>query len=100
MFFFLTSFLLVLASFSSVFAADVIDASLRMRFNFDSAPINNVIVDSSPSAAHPGTNFGASWSASEGGRSGLMHFKAPIPNRITSRRCRRSTRAPAQFPFG
>ncbi|HEU0040493.1 MAG TPA: LamG domain-containing protein, partial [Verrucomicrobiae bacterium] len=54
-----------------------------MRFNFDSAPAGNVIVDTSPAAAHPGTNFGATWSASEGGRSGVMDFRAPIPNRIT-----------------
>ncbi len=78
----LFTFLLV-SSFSPVFAADVIDASLRMRFNFDAAPVSNVIVDSSPSATHPGTNFLAVWSASENGRTGVMDFKAPIPNRIT-----------------
>src|SRR6266576_6771242 len=80
--FLLTLCLLVLASFSDVFAQDVTNG-LRMRFNFDAAPASNVIVDSSPSAAHPGTNFGATWSASEGGRSGVMDFRAPIPNRIT-----------------
>ncbi len=79
----LTAFLLVVSSLRSVFAADVIDASLRMRFNFDAAPVNNVIVDSSPSATHPGTNFLAVWSASESSRSGVMDFKAPILNRIT-----------------
>ena len=79
----LTSFLLVVSSLRPVFAADVIDASLRMRFNFDAAPVNNVIVDSSPSATHPGTNFLAVWSASESSRSGVMDFKAPILNRIT-----------------
>src|SRR5882762_3127479 len=82
-FFLLPLFLLFLSSFSRVFAADVIDASLRLRFNFDAAPVNNVIVDSSPSATHPGTNFSAVWRASENGRNGVMDFKAPIPNRIT-----------------
>jgi hypothetical protein len=53
-----------------------------MRFNFDAAPVNNVIVDSSPSATHPGTNLGAIWNGSEGGRSGVMDFKAPNFNRI------------------
>src|SRR6266496_2512763 len=72
----------VLGRFSDVFAQDVTNG-LRMRFSFDTAPVSNVIVDSSPAAAHPGTNFGATWSASEGGRSGVMDFKAPIPNRIT-----------------
>jgi hypothetical protein len=75
-------FLLLFAGFSDIFAADVIDASLRMRFNFDAAPVSNVIVDSSPSATHPGTNFAAAWSAGEGGRSGVMDFTAPAPNRI------------------
>src|SRR6266481_4759054 len=73
----------VLAGFSDVFAADVIDASLRMRFNFDAAPVGNVIADTSPSATHPGTNFAATWSATELGRSGVIDFKAPNPNRIT-----------------
>lgn len=76
-------FAFAVSSLSPVFAADVIDASLRMRFSFDSAPANDVIVDSSPSATHPGTNFGAVWSSSELGRTGVMDFKAPIPNRIT-----------------
>jgi hypothetical protein len=73
----------VLSSFGPLFAADVIDASLRMRFNFDSAPVNNVIADTSPSGTHPGTNFGAVWSSSEMGRGGVMDFTAPIPNHIT-----------------
>jgi concanavalin A-like lectin/glucanase superfamily protein/Ig-like domain-containing protein len=79
----LTTFVLVISSLRPVLAADVIDASLRMRFNFDSAPVSNVIVDSSPSGTHPGTNFSAIWSSSELGRSGVMDFKAPILNRIT-----------------
>src|ERR1044071_1377772 len=79
----LTASLLVVSSLRPVLAADVIDASLRMRFNFDAAPVNNVIVDSSPSATHPGTNFLATWSSSESSRSGVMDFKAPILNRIT-----------------
>src|SRR6266566_5813815 len=80
---FLLPALLVASTFSPVFAADVIDASLRLRFNFDSAPVNNLIVDSSPSATHPGTNLGAVWNGNENGRNGVMDFKAPIPNRIT-----------------
>src|SRR3954466_15872327 len=63
--------------------ADVIDASLRMRLNFDAAPVSNVIVDSSPSGTHPGQNFMATWNASESGRNGVMDFRAPNPNRIT-----------------
>jgi hypothetical protein len=82
-FLFLFGLILVVFSVRPVFGADVIDASLRMRFNFESAPVNNVIVDSSPSATHPGTNFFATWSANSGGRTGVMDFKAPIPNRIT-----------------
>jgi hypothetical protein len=74
---------LALSGFNNVFAADVIDASLRMRFNFDAAPVSNVIVDTSPSGTHPGTNFAATWSATELGRSGVMDFKAPNPNYIT-----------------
>jgi len=80
---FLRLLFFMLFSFSPLFAADVIDASLRMRFNFDSAPVNNVIVDSSPSGTHPGANFSAIWSSSELGRSGVMDFKAPILDRIT-----------------
>lgn len=80
--FLLALFLPVLARFTDAYAQDVTNG-LRMRFNFDAAPVSNVIVDSSPAAAHPGTNFGATWSASEGGRSGVMDFKAPIPYRIT-----------------
>src|SRR5438270_5423549 len=64
-------------------AADVIDASLRMRFNFDAAPVNNTIVDSSPDGTHPGTNFMATWRSNENGRSGVMDFSAYTPNRIT-----------------
>src|SRR5438045_6538708 len=78
----LSAFVLVTSSVTPLFAADVIDSSLRLRFNFDAAPVNNVIVDSSPSATHPGTNFLAVWSASESSRSGVMDFKAPNPNRI------------------
>jgi concanavalin A-like lectin/glucanase superfamily protein len=74
--------LLILASVTPAFAADVIDSSLLMRFNFDAAPVNNVIVDTSPAATHPGTNVGAVWSASEMGRSGVMDFTAPNFNRI------------------
>src|SRR5882672_5519885 len=78
----LTSFAFLVFSITAGRAADVIDSSLRLRFNFDAAPVNNVIVDSSPSATHPGTNFLAVWSASESSRPGVMDFKAPIVNRI------------------
>src|SRR5437762_694469 len=79
----LTSFGFIVCSVKPARAADVIDASLRLRLNFDSAPVNNVIVDSSPSGTHFGTNFGAVWTASENGRNGVMDFKAPVANRIT-----------------
>src|ERR1043166_3599913 len=78
-----TVIVLFVSCLRPMFAADVIDASLKMWFNFDSAPVGNVIADSSPAAGHPGTNFLAVWNASENGRSGVMDFKAPIPNRIT-----------------
>jgi hypothetical protein len=70
----------LLLSSTGVFAAD---ATLLMQFNFDAAPVGNVIVDSSPSATHPGTNLGAIWNSSEGGRNGVMDFTAPNLNRIT-----------------
>src|SRR5437016_13651115 len=78
-----TALLLVVSGFAPVLGADVIDASLRLRFSFDSAPVNDVIVDSSPSATHPGVNHRAAWAANESGRAGVMDFMAPIPNRIT-----------------
>jgi hypothetical protein len=75
---------LVLITFAAgPVAADIIDDSLRMRFNFDSAPVNNVIVDTSPSATHPGTNIGAIWNATENGRNGVMDFKVSPADRIT-----------------
>ncbi len=74
--------LAALARFSDVVAQDVTNG-LLMRLNFDSAPVGNVLVDSSPAGAHPGTNFAATWRASEAGRNGVMDFTAPNPNRIT-----------------
>jgi hypothetical protein len=78
----LCAFVLVIPAFGPVFGQDVIDDSLVLRFNFDAAPANDVIVDSSPAATHPGANKGATWVASENSRSGVMDFKAPIPNQI------------------
>src|SRR6267154_6683984 len=73
---------LIISGVSHPLFADVLDSSLKLRFNFDAAPTNNVIVDSSPSGTHPGTNFFATWTASENGRSVVMDFKAPVPDRI------------------
>jgi hypothetical protein len=73
---------LLALSAASLFAADVIDASLLLRYNFDAAPVGNLIVDSSPSAAHPGTNQNAVWTSNDAGRSGVMNFIAPIPDRM------------------
>src|SRR6185369_9313200 len=70
-------------AFQNSRGADVIDGSLRLRLNFDAAPVNNVVADSSPSAAHPGVNSNAVWVASESGRNGVMRFKAPVDNRIS-----------------
>lgn len=74
--------LLTLGNLSDLLAQDVTNG-LLMRFSFDSAPVGNVIVDSSPAGAHPGTNLAAIWRASESGRNGVMDFIAPNPNRIT-----------------
>jgi hypothetical protein len=63
--------------------ADVIDNSLIVRFNFDAAPTNDVIVDTSPAGGHPGTNSLATWVASEAGRQGVMNFDGTVPNQIT-----------------
>src|SRR5262249_38707937 len=49
-------------------------ASLIARYNFDAAPVNDVIVDSAPGARHPGTNRLATWAASVAGRTGIMQF--------------------------
>ena len=63
-------------------AADV-TAGLKLRFSFDSAPVNNVVADTSPAGTHPGTNYLATWQANENGRAGVMDFIAPIPNSIS-----------------
>ena len=74
---------LLASTMPHAFAADVIDSSLKLRLNFDAAPVNDVVADTSPAAAHPATNLYASWRSAENGRNGVMDFKAPIPNRIT-----------------
>src|SRR2546423_4243267 len=66
----------------SAVRADVIDDSLKVRFNFDAAPANDVIVDSSPAGGHPGTNNLANWAATEDGRSGVMSFDPNAPSQI------------------
>ena len=63
--------------------ADVLDSSLIVRLNFDAAPVNDVIVDTSPAGGHPGTNVLATWVASETGRLGVMNFDGTVPNEIT-----------------
>ena len=55
--------------------------ALKMRFAFDAAPVNNVIVDTL--GHHPGTVAGAQWAATEGDRSGVMHFTVPAVPQIT-----------------
>src|SRR5436190_14615230 len=51
----------------------VLDSSLVLRLNFNSAPVNNVVVDSSPSN-NSATNHGAAWVSADTNRSGLMRF--------------------------
>src|SRR5713101_7928977 len=79
--------LIALAALSLVLAlpvrADVLDNSLIVRFNFDAAPTNDVIVDTSPAGGHPGTNSLATWVASEAARQGVMNFDGTVPNQIT-----------------
>ena len=53
-------------------------------YSFDSAPVGDVIVDSTPNAAkHDGVNVGATWVASEDGRTGVMGFDGTLPSQIT-----------------
>src|SRR2546423_15508442 len=66
----------------SAVRADVIDDSLKVRFNFDAAPVSDVIVDSSPAGGHPGTNNLANWAATEDGRGGVIRFDPNAPSRI------------------
>jgi hypothetical protein len=73
----------VFSPFGLVQAADVIDASLKVRFNFDAAPVDEVVADTSPAAAHAGANNQAIWVASEGTRSGVMQFDPNLPSQIT-----------------
>ncbi len=62
---------------------DVLDASLIVRFNFDAAPVNDVIVDTSPAGGHPGTNNLATWVTTEDSRQGIMFFDGVLQNQIT-----------------
>jgi len=68
---------------TSATQADVLDDSLRVRLNFDAAPVGDVIVDTSPGAAHPGTNNAATWVSNETGRQGIMSFDGVALNQIT-----------------
>src|SRR5258708_3035791 len=68
---------------SNLLVADVIDASLVLRFNFDAAPVGGVIADTSPAGGHPGANTSAAWAATEGTRTGVMSFDGTVPSQIT-----------------
>src|SRR5207247_5900442 len=65
--------------------------ALTVRFNFDAAPVGNVIVDSKPSGtARNGVNAGATWIASSTDaaptpvtRGGLMQFDANAGSQIS-----------------
>src|SRR5690349_9099098 len=75
--------LLAFISSSALLLGDVIDSSLVLRFNFDAAPVGDVILDTSPAGGHPGTNAAAVWAASEAGRTGVMNFDGSVPSQIT-----------------
>ena len=53
---------------------------LKLRFNFDAAPVDNVVVDQL--GRHHGTVAGAQWAAAEDGRSGVMRFIVPVVPQI------------------
>jgi hypothetical protein len=61
----------------------VTDNSLVLRMNFGAAPVGSVVADTS-TLNNPGTNNGAAWFASEGGRSGVMKFVPAYTQIITS----------------
>lgn len=75
--------LLMIFGASTTVLADIIDNSLVLRFNFDAAPVANVIVDTSPAAGHPGTNLNTVWLSSEGTRNGVAQFTGQYSDRIT-----------------
>jgi hypothetical protein len=53
-------------------------------YSFDAAPVGDVIVDTTTNAIkHDGVNLGATWVASESGRSGVMSFDGIAQNQIT-----------------
>ena len=54
-----------------------------VHFAFDAAPQGEVIVDGSPSANHNGVNVGATWVASQDGRTGVMSFDPNVASQIT-----------------
>jgi hypothetical protein len=66
-----------------VTSADVLDGSLKVRLDFDAAPVGDIIPDRSPGGVHPGTNIGATWVAGEAGRQGVMNLDGFVPSLIT-----------------
>src|SRR5262249_22002331 len=54
-----------------------------VHYSFDAAPQGGVIVDSSPGTNHDGVNSGATWVASQDGRTGVMSFDPTVPSQIT-----------------
>ena len=54
-----------------------------VHYSFDAAPVADVIVDSSPGTNHDGVNVGATWVASQDGRTGVMSFDPTVPGQIT-----------------
>jgi len=54
-----------------------------VHYAFDAAPQADVILDSSPGTNHNGVNVGATWVASQDGRTGVMSFDPTVPSQIT-----------------
>ena len=81
--------LLALLTAGGAVMGDVIDDSLIVRYDFDAAPVGEVIIDSSPGGSdHPGANFDASWvdlafDPLGVGRGGLMAFDSEVGSQIT-----------------
>src|SRR5437016_14244112 len=75
--------MLFIAALVPPIRADVIDSSLKVRLNFDSAPVGDVIADTSPAGGHLGSNNSATWVANEAGRDGVMSFDGTVPSQIT-----------------
>src|SRR5262249_22786167 len=53
-------------------------------YSFEAAPVGDVIVDSTTNTTkHNGVNIGATWVASQDGRTGVMSFDGVAENQIT-----------------